>query len=95
VSSDSPDGLHGKGHEELEMFDDVFHPVMVTAAEARDQLAELESERALVLVTDLGYDAADLLELADELAVWRHHYVTAAVTEIATLRAELSGANSG
>jgi hypothetical protein len=29
------------------------------------------------------------------LTVWRRHYIAAAVTEIATLRAELSGANTG
>jgi hypothetical protein len=85
----------GKAPEELEMFDDVFHPVMVTAAEARAHLAELESERALALVTDLAENGLYMLELTDELAVWRHHYVAAAVTEIATLRAELSGANTG
>jgi hypothetical protein len=31
----------------------------------------------------------------DALAVWRHRYLAAAVTEIATLRAELFGANTG
>jgi hypothetical protein len=36
-----------------------------------------------------------MLDLADELAVWRHHHTTAVVTEISTLRAELSGANTG
>jgi hypothetical protein len=77
------------------MFDDAFHPVMVTAAEARDHLAELESERALALATEFAPDGPYMLELAEELAVWRHHYVTVAVTEIATLRAELSGANTG
>jgi hypothetical protein len=77
------------------MFDDVFHPVTVTAAEARDHLAELESERALALATELANNGPYMLDLADELAVWRHRYATAAVTEIATLRAELSGANTG
>jgi hypothetical protein len=30
-----------------------------------------------------------------EIEIWRRYFVTAAVTEIATLRAELDGANAG
>jgi hypothetical protein len=67
----------------------------VTAAEARDHVAELEAERALALTTDLASDGAYMHDLDDELAVWRHHHVAAAVTEIATLRGDLSGANTG
>jgi hypothetical protein len=77
------------------MFDDEFQLLTMTAAEARDHVTELESERALALSADLAGDYAYMHDLADELAVWRHHYVAAAVTEIATLRAELSGANTG
>jgi hypothetical protein len=77
------------------VFDHEFQLLTVTAAEARDHLAELESERSLALITDLADDGAYMLDLANELAVWRYHYVAAAVTEIATLRAGLSGANTG
>ena len=77
------------------MVDDEFQLLTVTAAEARDHLVELESERGFALITDLADDRAYMLDLANELSVWRHHYVAAAVTEIATLRAELSGANTG
>jgi hypothetical protein len=72
-----------------------FQLLTVTAADARDHVTELESERALALITDLASDRAYMHDLDDELAVWRHHYVVAAITEIATLRAELSGANAG
>jgi hypothetical protein len=77
------------------MLDDQFEMLIVTAAEARDHMAELESERALALTTGLAHDGAYMHDLDDELGVWRHHYVAAAVTEIATLRAELSGAIAG
>ena len=77
------------------MFDDEFQLLKTTAAEAHDHVAELESERALALATDLASNGAYMHDLDDELAVWRHHYVAAAVTEIATLRADLSGANAG
>jgi hypothetical protein len=77
------------------MLDHEFQLLKVTAAEARDYVAELESERALALITDIAGDHAYIHDLEDELAVWRHHYVAAAVTEIATLLADLSGANTG
>ncbi len=77
------------------MFDQEFQLLKTTAAEAHDRVAELESERALALTTDLAGNGAYMHDLEDELAVWRHHYVAAAVTEIATLRADLSGANAG
>jgi hypothetical protein len=77
------------------MFDDQFQTLVITAAEARGHVAELESERALAMTTELAADSAYMHDLDDELAVWRHHYVAAALTEIATLRAELSGANTG
>ena len=80
----------------LTMFDDQFQVLVITTtAEARDHVAQLESERALALTTELAADGPYMHDLDDELAVWRHHYVTAAVTEITTLRAELSGANRG
>jgi hypothetical protein len=77
------------------MFDHEFQLLTITAAEARDRVNELESERALALTTDLAGDGTHLHDLDDELAVWRHQYLVAAVAEIATVRAELSGANTG
>jgi hypothetical protein len=66
-----------------------------TAAEARDHMAELEAERALALATGVADIDAYMHDLEVEIDFWRHHYVTAAVTEIATLHAELYGANAG
>ncbi len=77
------------------MFDDRFQIVMVTAVEARDHVAEVEAECALALSAGLAEIDSYMLDLAEELDVWRHHYVTAAVTEIASLRAELDGRNIG
>jgi hypothetical protein len=79
----------------MSMFDHEFQLLKVTAHEARDHVVELGSERLLAQITGLAEDGAYMHDLDDELAVWRRHYVVAAVTEIATLRAELSGPNAG
>jgi hypothetical protein len=73
----------------------LIEEVPVTAAEARDHVAELEAERALAEAT--GVDAIDsyMSDLVAELEIWRRLYVISAVTEIATLRAELFGPNQG
>jgi hypothetical protein len=77
------------------MFDDRIEAVLVTAAEARDHMTELESERAMALQTGVAEIASYMRDLELEIEVWRRQYTLAAVTEIATLRAELFGANSG
>jgi hypothetical protein len=76
-------------------FDDRFEMVLVTAVEARAYAAEVEAERALAVRAGVAEIDSYMHDLAYELDVWRHHYVTAAVTEIATLRAELSGRQVG
>jgi hypothetical protein len=63
----------------------------MTAAEVRSHLVKLEAERALALTTGLGEVATYMRELEEEIGICQRVYVTAAVTEIATLRAELSG----
>ncbi|HSI79382.1 MAG TPA: hypothetical protein VK919_01910 [Solirubrobacterales bacterium] len=73
----------------LPMLGDDFETLTITAAEARDRLAELASERALALTTTLAGNSRYMNDLDDELELWRRRYVTAAVTEIATLLAEL------
>jgi hypothetical protein len=62
-----------------------------TAASFRTFLSQLEAER--IEVKDAGLaDCGDLMvELEDEIALCRAIYVLTAVTEIAVLRAELSG----
>jgi hypothetical protein len=63
----------------------------VTAAEVRGHLFKLEAERALALDNGLGEVTTYMAELDEEIEYCRQLYVMYAVTEIATLRAELSG----
>jgi hypothetical protein len=63
----------------------------MSAIEMQTHLQQLEAERALALIEGLGNSAAYMADLDDEIAATRHAYVAAAVTEIAVMRAELSG----
>jgi hypothetical protein len=65
------------------------------ALEARSQLADLELERALAETTPLARQPAYLADLEAEIEAQRAVYVATAVTEIATLRAELFGPQVG
>ena len=67
----------------------------LTALEARSHLAQLEAERALAHNEGLSGIQAFMDDLVDEIEHWRAVYVAAAVTEIATLRAELHGPQQG
>ena len=67
----------------------------MAATETRIRLQELESERALASIEGLGDNAAYMADLVQEIAATRSAYVGAAVTEIASLRAELSGPQLG
>jgi len=67
----------------------------MTAIEMQNHLQDLEAERALASIEGLAHDPAYMADLPDEIEVTRHAYVGAAVTEIAVLRAELSGALLG
>jgi hypothetical protein len=60
-----------------------------SALEIRSQLDQLRAERALAVREGLGDNAAYMADLEDELAHRIQLYVAAAVTEIASLRAEL------
>jgi hypothetical protein len=68
---------------------------MITALELRSQVAQLEAERVLALEAGLGENAAYMDDLDEELAYRRQLYVVSAVTEIATLRAELGAPQVG
>ena len=61
----------------------------MTTTEMHTRLQELQIERALVS------DAGLMAELDRDMAATRTAYVGAAVTEIATLRAQLSGPQVG
>ena len=62
-----------------------------TAVELREHLRLLYVERALAEVEGLASNRAYMEDLEDEIAADRHAYVGTAVTEIASLRAALSG----
>jgi hypothetical protein len=67
----------------------------MSAIEIQDHLEQLQAERALALIEGLEGNATYMADLEDEIAAARSAYVGAAVTEIASLRAELSGPQLG
>jgi hypothetical protein len=69
--------------------------VDVSPIEARTHLDELLAERALASLEGLARNKAYMADLDDEIAMTRDAYVAAAVFEIATLRAVLSGPQVG
>jgi predicted hydrolase (HD superfamily) len=62
-----------------------------TALDALRHLEVLQEERALASITGLVHDLDYIADLDDDIAASEHAYVGLAVTEIATLRAELGG----
>ena len=62
-----------------------------TAVDLAEDLRLLRAERVLATVDGLDADAGYLAELDEEIVLARRAYVVVAVTEIATLRAELAG----
>lgn len=67
----------------------------MSAIEMQGHLRQLQAERALALIEGLESNRAYMADLDGEIAAARHAYVGAAVVEIATLRAELSGPQVG
>jgi hypothetical protein len=67
----------------------------IGALELRSHLTQLAAERALALREGLGEVDAYMADLHAEIEHRRSLYVAAAVTEIATLRAELFGPQRG
>ena len=65
------------------------------AAELRERIALLESERALAGLTGLDNDPAYMADLQADIVAASATYVGVAVTEIASLRAQLSGTLQG
>ena len=62
-----------------------------SAVQVSEHLKLLLVERALADVEGLGGNATYMADLDDEITATRAAYVGAAVTDIATLRARLSG----
>jgi hypothetical protein len=67
----------------------------LTATDVKHHLDLLHEERQLALEIGLAADGAYMADLEAEITACRAAYVGAAVTEIATMRAELSGALLG
>jgi hypothetical protein len=67
----------------------------MSATEIHTHLQELHLERALAAIEGLDRDAMYMADLEDEIAAVKGAYVGAAVTEIALLRADLSGPLAG
>jgi hypothetical protein len=67
----------------------------MSAIEIQIHLQELESERVLASLEGLASDPAYMADLVEEIVATRQAYLGAAVTEIATLRAQLSGPQVG
>jgi hypothetical protein len=68
---------------------------MTTAVELHIHLLELQTERALASTEGLAMDSVYMADLDGEIEATARAYIGAAVTEIATLRAELSGPQVG
>ncbi len=68
---------------------------MMTAIDARSRLWRLQAERLDAVEAGLGANIAYMTGLHDDIAAARAAYVGLAMTEAATLRAELWGAQRG
>jgi hypothetical protein len=68
---------------------------MTSAIEIHTHLLELQVDRALASIEGLTADSAYMDDLDGEIEATSRAYIGAAVTEIATLRAELSGPRVG
>lgn len=66
-----------------------------SAIDIRRHLHLLQTERALALDTALRDDPAYMADLDEEILATRHAFIGSAVTEIASLRAQVSGAQVG
>jgi hypothetical protein len=68
---------------------------MISATEIHTHLLELQAERVLASIEGLAVNSAYMADLDGEIEATAGAYVGAAVTEIATFRAELSGPQVG
>ena len=68
---------------------------MSSAYEIHTHLQELQSERALASIEGLAVNSAYMADLEGEIEATTSAYVGAAVIEIATFRAQLSGPQVG
>lgn len=67
----------------------------MTATDARTRLQRLQAERLDAVEAGLGSNALYMTDLQNDIDASQVAYVSLAVTEIATLRAQLSGPQVG
>jgi len=67
----------------------------MTTFELRDHLLALSVERSTAALVGLGDNEAYMHDLHEEIEAARHAYIGAAVTEIASLRAQLGAPQVG
>ena len=67
----------------------------MTATDARTRLQRLQAERLDAVEAGLGENALYMTDLQNDIAASQVAYVSLAVTEIATLRAQLGGPQVG
>jgi hypothetical protein len=67
----------------------------MTATDARTRLQRLQAERLDAVEAGLGANALYMTDLQNDIAASQVAYVSLAVTEIATLRAQLGGPQVG
>ena len=67
----------------------------MTASDARTHLERLHDERRLAVASGLGDNALFRTDLERDIAASRASYVGLAVTEIASLRGQISGRQVG
>jgi hypothetical protein len=67
----------------------------MTATDARTQLQRLQAERLDAVEAGLGDNALYMNDLQNDIEASRSLYIGLAVTEIAVLRAQLSGPQVG
>jgi hypothetical protein len=77
------------------MFPNQVNAEAQTAIELQGRLTQLDAERALALRSELAEVDAYMADLYEEIEATRRLYVMSAVLEIASLRAELFGAQNG
>ena len=77
------------------MHEDELQYLAVSALLARENVSKLEAERVMAVMTGVAEIPSYMRDLDEELELWRRLYVSSAVTEIATLHAQLDAPNVG
>jgi hypothetical protein len=77
------------------MHEDELEYLAVSALLARENVTKLEAERVMAVMTGVAEIPSYMRDLDEELELWRRLYVSSAVTEIATLQAQLDGPRVG